>query len=242
MTTLPIAVLCAVGAVTACQEPHSPAAIARTAPDASPSSSVAARPMTCTGRTVRVPGSHAVGVADLCCDIEEVSAAAFLTYLGQACGYTSASLTLTCHSFEPDCGRWPMNCLTTDDAEDYCRSRGARLPSVREWAWVATNGSLATKYPWGNGGGPPELCVGSHCTLHDVADVSLLGVHGLAGGLREWARDDDGTYSIMGALTPQGIDRTGVKTLVTQPPGIGRYFIGFRCVASVGSMNHTPSQ
>lgn len=43
----------------------------------------------------------------------------------------------------------PVNCVTINQARDYCASVGKRLPTDAEWEYVA-KGILYANYPWGN--------------------------------------------------------------------------------------------
>lgn len=47
-----------------------------------------------------------------------------------------------------DTDAWPASWMTRDEARAYAASRGMRLPSAREWLWIAA-GSRAQPFPWG---------------------------------------------------------------------------------------------
>ncbi len=67
------------------------------------------------------------------------------------------------HCTEPDTGvycNWkhkkeersdhPVNCIDWNQATNFCKRRGARLPTEEEWEWAARSGDKAWTYPWGN--------------------------------------------------------------------------------------------
>ena len=54
-----------------------------------------------------------------------------------------------CNWQSPDArDQHPVNCVTFEQAQLYCESSGARLPTDVEWRWVASN-RARTRYPWG---------------------------------------------------------------------------------------------
>ncbi len=44
----------------------------------------------------------------------------------------------------------PVNCVDWNQANQYARFKGARLPSESEWEYAATSGGKNPEYPWGN--------------------------------------------------------------------------------------------
>lgn len=96
----------------------------------------------------------------------------------------------------------PINCVTWEQANAYCKWFSARLPSEQEWEYVATAGDEAREYPWGSlspgtracwngdgselGGNRNGTCpVGSH-----PAGDSKWGVHDMAGNVWQWTSSD----------------------------------------------------
>ena len=45
---------------------------------------------------------------------------------------------------------YPVNCVDWNQAQQYAKFKGARLPSEAEWEYAATSGGKNQKYPWGN--------------------------------------------------------------------------------------------
>jgi formylglycine-generating enzyme required for sulfatase activity/transposase-like protein len=69
-----------------------------------------------------------------------------------------------CISGAPGRGPHPMNCVTYEQAESYCRWRGGKLPSDAEWEFAA-QGVNGRPYPWGSAKPGPGLvnACGSEC-------------------------------------------------------------------------------
>ncbi len=96
-------------------------------------------------------------------------------------------------------GDQPTILITRDEAEAYCRWRGAmRLPSEAEWE-KAARGPTGHRYPWGN-----DWQAG-HCEAVAGMDVpdrvgmcpqrdSAYGVSDLVGGVFEWTSDSYSAY------------------------------------------------
>ncbi len=93
----------------------------------------------------------------------------------------------------------PVANVTLQDAEEYCKWIGGRLPSEAEWE-KAARGPEGYAFPWGN-----EWKDGaSNCNeagLSNVAevgsmegDVSGYGVHDMMGNVTEWTGDKFGPY------------------------------------------------
>lgn len=89
---------------------------------------------------------------------------------------------------------YPINCVSLDQAGDFCRWIGGRLPEEAERDWAVTSG-MDLRYPWGDedpgaracwsGGGNGSqrgTCrVGSH-----PKGKSKQGIHDLVGNVKEW--------------------------------------------------------
>jgi formylglycine-generating enzyme required for sulfatase activity len=144
-------------------------------------------------------------------------------------GHNEPSENFSDHYGDSQFDAYPMVDVTWNQAETFCKWRGARLPTEAEWE-KAARGTDARTYPWGNtfDGVKTNFCdkncqgvpnpnyddgyaeaapVGSH-----PQDVSPYGIYDLAGNVDEWTADwyDENYYRNSPTRNPQG-------------PSFGRY-------------------
>jgi formylglycine-generating enzyme required for sulfatase activity len=98
----------------------------------------------------------------------------------------------------------PINCVTWQQATDYCGWKGRRLPTEAEWEFAA-RGTTGRPFPWGTA---EASCAFAHmfqmnseqstygCDTNDTAavgsypdGVSAYGAFDMAGNVEEWVAD-----------------------------------------------------
>lgn len=125
----------------------------------------------------------------------------------------------------------PINCVTWDMADHFCRQQNKRLPTEAEWEY-ATRGPDGRIYPWGDEAPTAKHvnACGSECVewgkQHDVELASLydtddgypntapvgsfpagssrFGPHDVAGNVWEWVNDWYGDYGPGASSNPTG--------------------------------------
>jgi formylglycine-generating enzyme required for sulfatase activity/serine/threonine protein kinase len=137
-----------------------------------------------------------------------------------------------CNFGKPDRDRHPINCVSWDLADNFCKMRRARLPTEAEWEYAA-RGSDGRKYPWGDEAGDAlhmNAC-GAECNawerqhsltpsrrMYEVDDgypgtapvgsfpsgKTVAGAQDFIGNVWEWTSDWFETYSPGEAQNPTG--------------------------------------
>jgi len=98
-------------------------------------------------------------------------------------------------SYAPDQARLPVTYVTWQDAADYARWAGKRLPSEEEWEYAARGGSKGYLYPWGNEWKEGYANVSRKDRMRPTPvgsydrDQSPFGVYDMAGNVSEWVHD-----------------------------------------------------
>ncbi len=159
---------------------------------------------------------------------------------------TSAKLDL-CNWGAPQRASHPMNCIAWEDAQEFCRWAGGRLPTDHEWMAEAT-GAFSRAFPWGNEDPTCELAVmgtlqESGCGTGHTWPVcskprgnSVSGLCDMSGNVWEWTMggtDNDPQRAIRGGswgIGPEDLQTPGKGGVVSPEADFGYQVVGFRCV------------
>jgi len=198
---------------------------------------------------------HEVSLSEFEIDRTEVTQAAYAACVAAgACSAPSSTGECTWDPVERP--NYPVACVTWQQARDYCAFADKRLPSEAEWERAAS-GSLAGRYPWGDGMPTCQLANSYYCTPGDAAAAAAAGVGrhpdgasvegpaelglDMAGNLFEWVAD---VYApdYYGALADAGepaVDPVGPEAGDERVRRGGFFFSG-EWLLRVGNRDHLP--
>jgi formylglycine-generating enzyme required for sulfatase activity len=157
------------------------------------------------GGMVRLPGGTfkmqargvVVKVQPFLLDMIAVTVAAYERCV-RAGGCSAAGTERNCNWGKTDRTNHPVNCVTWNQAKEYCTWAGMRLPTEEEREWAARGADRGTRFPWGDdepldqlcwdGGGSQRYGKGlGTCPVGSFpAGDSLHGLKDLAGNVWEW--------------------------------------------------------
>ena len=95
----------------------------------------------------------------------------------------------------------PVNCVDWNQANQYAKFAGGRLPSESEWEYAATSGNKHQKYPWGNDEPTCDKAVmygnsGLGCSANGTMPVcskpagnTAQGLCDMVGNIWQWVQD-----------------------------------------------------
>lgn len=142
----------------------------------------------------------------------------------------------------------PVERVTWEEAESFCREIGGRLPTEAEWEYAARAGT-STPYYWG-AGNPAEYAWFRENSEDRTQKVGQLkpnawGLHDVAGNVFEWVQDWYGDYPdavdhprgaesgtakvIRGASWYSEGGNLGLGSRYNNRPGFRNFKVGFRC-------------
>ncbi len=200
--------------------------------------------------------AHKVRLAPFCVDVHEVTAAEYKSCSdvgeclrpapvpfwprSETIGDKEHTRSLEAHGTlctfgKPGLERHPINCVTWDQAAQYCKHLDKRLPTEAEWEFAA-RGSDGGAYPWGDDL-PDEKhmnACGTECTswqkarglragprMYDKDDgfagtapvgsfpagITMFGLHDVIGNVFEWTGDYMASYEAADLADPTGPDQ-----------------------------------
>jgi len=146
-----------------------------------------------------------------------------------------AGVALQCNSGQPGRERYPINCVTYQQAQQYCAWRGGRLPTQPEWEYAAERAHPA----------PAEQHRGTLPVGSFPSGGTPEGILDLLGNVSEWTSghvgfqrpsdaDDPNArrelYAVLGGGLQPGASRIGSRAsrLYMNANARGRN-VGFRC-------------
>lgn len=165
------------------------------------------------GRLVRPEAGIDAPIAAYCLDVRPVTAADYESCVssGECSAHLVGMISKEPSEYHEHCawGRadmcdFPMNCVSWQQAGQYCGSRSLRLPTEGEWRWAWQNGDARTPLPSSSKLPlPGEACVRQpdpapvrwSCRVFTHPKVTnRFGVTDLLGNVVEWiAEANDGT-------------------------------------------------
>jgi formylglycine-generating enzyme required for sulfatase activity len=199
--------------------------------------------------------AHHVKLAGFCIDRSEVTRADYLRCsktgrcprAGREANWPGitkgerAAYTPLCNGEAADRDRHPINCVTWQNAEVYCRRNGKRLPTEAEWEY-ATRGPDGRVYPWGDDeptarhlnacdrdcsrwaaeAKVPVMVLFEHESDGYAATApvgsfpagsSRFGPVDVVGNVWEWVFDRHGPYTSEDAVNPTGPEAGGKRVI-----------------------------
>jgi formylglycine-generating enzyme required for sulfatase activity len=109
-----------------------------------------------------------------------------------------------CNWGKPGRGNHPVNCVDWNQAKQYAKFKGARLPSEAEWEYAATSGGRNQKYPWGDKLDSELAVLNTNSTMPVCSKPGGNTAQGLCdmfGNVWQWVED---TYQNSYAGAPVG--------------------------------------
>ncbi len=134
-------------------------------------------------------------IAAFCLDRTEVTMAAWKACVDSGHCELPGKSAATCNGRYSNRDQHPVNCVNYKQAEAYCASREARLPTEFEWEYAAHGGEKSLKYPWGDAPPDGHTCwkQPGTCPVASYA-AGAFGLFDMSGNVWEWTSSDFGPY------------------------------------------------
>jgi formylglycine-generating enzyme required for sulfatase activity len=218
----------------------------------------------CPPGMVAVPGGlielhgEAMRIPSFCMDRTEVTVDAYASCVEVGvCGGAGLECGNAATWHKKNKGSHPMNCVTWEEADTFCREHGKRLPAEEEWEWAARGGRKALRYPWGNDAPADRACwdgegnsvgAGERKTTCPVGanprGKSADGIMDLAGNVREWTSTPHERFRVLrgGSWGDSLPEFLSASFRGWNAPDERMELLGFRCVAELGAVARKPTR
>jgi len=178
----------------------------------------------CPADTVEIAGVKGA----LCVDRAEVTLGAYLECVGKA-ECTSPGEGRGCNKDTLEGQAQPVNCVDLKQAESFCASRGARLPTDAEWSAVAAGAKRDHEGACSSIGLPRQ---GTCSTARRDVDDDGRGLLDLHGNVAEWTSSGDERSRVArgGSWQATSAVELGVEARRAVSEGTRHPALGLRCV------------
>jgi iron(II)-dependent oxidoreductase len=189
-----------------------------------------------------------------CIDKTEVTAGAY-----RKCVAAHACRRNSCNAHFDDKLSHPMNCVSWQEANEYCTWAGKRLPSEAEWEFAA-RGPKSFRHPWGNSKPDDSKLWHSGTVLRGLhtapvgthpKGASPFGLLDMEGNVSEFVADWEAPHPKAAQVDPTGPKSGWLKItksssmasgqdyesdvgerFAVSPDAEGHAYLGFRCASS----------
>ncbi len=201
---------------------------------------------------------EAMRIGSFCMDRTEVTVDAYASCVEVgACKATDLECGNAATWGKRGYGSHPLNCVTWDEAETFCREHGKRLPSEEEWEWAARGGRRALTYPWGDEPPADRACWDGEGNSKGTGErkstcavgayprsKSADGIQDLAGNVREWTSTAHERFRVLrgGSWGDSLPDFLSTTFRGWNAPDERMELLGFRCAAPVGALARRPTR